>query len=249
MLVNLFIFLTGSIIGSFLNVCIARLPKEESVVFPSSHCPKCNKNIRPIDNIPIISYLFLLGKCRFCQKTISFRYPLVELLSGVGFIFLYISTSSLPEFIFWSLIYFLFIIAFFTDLEEQIIPDEVIIIGLISGLIFMYFRGAIVDSILGAAYGVTMFFLIAKIAKFIAKKDALGFGDVKLGAMIGAIFGVAGFWNTFMWSYLIGAAISILLLVTKIKKTGDYIPFGPFLILGAIITYFGGPQLLLAIFR
>lgn len=249
MLVNLFVFILGAIIGSFLNVCISRLPKEESVVFPSSHCPKCNKNIKPTDNIPILSYLLLLGKCRFCQKTISFRYPLVELLSGIGFIFLYLSTNSLLEFSFWSLIYFLFVIAFFTDLEEQIIPDEVIIIGLISGLIFKYFTGTIIDSLFGAAYGVTIFFLIAKIAKFIAKKDALGFGDVKLGAMIGAILGVAGFWNTFMWSYLLGAAISLILLATKIKKTGDYIPFGPFLILGAIITYFWGPQLLLAIFR
>lgn len=248
MVVNLFVFFVGTIFGSFLNVCIHRLPKELSIVFPPSHCPKCGKPIHPTDNIPLISYLLLRGKCRNCKEKISVRYPLVEFITGLAFLAGYLKDPSLFSFPFVLVFLSLLIIAFFSDLEEQIIPDEVVIIGLVSGLVFNAARGMLFQSLIGAATGFAVFFLIAKIAGFFAKKEALGFGDLKLAAMLGAFLGVVGFWETFVLAYLLGAAISVFLLAVKIKKMGDYIPFGPFLILGAAISFFWGPIFCLAVF-
>jgi len=143
----------------------------------------------------------------------------------------------------------LLIIGFFTDLEEQIIPDEIVVIGILAGFIFNITKGQTINSLLGAASGFAIFFLIAEIAKFIVKKDAIGFGDLKLAAMLGAFLGTSGFWNTFLLAYLLGAVISIGLIIFKFKKMGDYIPFGPFLIIGAALTLYFGPFLILQYFN
>lgn len=248
MIVNLFVFIIGTMVGSFLNVCIYRLPKEKSIVFPSSHCPKCNAPIRPINNVPLISYVFLLGKCQSCKKNISPRYPIVELLTGLAFLAVRLKAPAPIDFFFLALFVSLLIIGFFSDLEEMIIPDEIIVVGLAAGLVFNYLKGDAANAMLAAATGYAVFYVIGKVSTFIAKKDALGFGDVKLAAMLGAFLGPAGFWNTFFIAYLSGAVISIPLLLSGAKKREDYIPFGPFLITGAVITLFWGPQLIVAIF-
>ncbi|MFH1259851.1 MAG: prepilin peptidase, partial [Elusimicrobiota bacterium] len=133
MLVNIFIFFIGTVFGSFLNVCIRRLPKEESIVFPASHCPKCMAPIRPTDNVPIISFLLLKGRCRGCRENIALQYPLVEFITGIAFFAAYYVNGLAPVFYFWALFLSLFIIGFFTDYNEEIIPDEIIFVGLIAG--------------------------------------------------------------------------------------------------------------------
>lgn len=246
MLVNLLVFVLGAVLGSFLNVCIYRLPREESVVFPTSHCPQCGKNILPFDNIPIISWLILRGKCRSCGKKIPAHYPLVELLTAVLILPLYQKFGLTSELFFSAVFVSVLIVGFFTDLFEQIIPDEIVIVGLIAGFSRALLNGSFFDSLFGAAAGFAVFFVIEKLAKIIFKKEGLGFGDVKLAAMLGAFLGTAGFWNTFLLSYFLGAIVSLSLLFFKIKKMGEYIPFGPFLILGAAATFVFGPFLLLA---
>lgn len=246
MLVNLLVFVLGAMLGSFLNVCIYRLPREESVVFPASHCPQCGKNILPFDNIPIISWLLLGGKCRSCKENISIRYPLVELITAVSVFLLYQKLGITSDLFFFSVFVSVLIIGFFTDLAEQIIPDEIVIVGVIAGFSRALLNGSFLDSLFGAAAGFAVFFMIEKLAKIVFKKEGLGFGDVKLAAMLGAFLGTAGFSNTFLLSYFLGAIVSIPLLFFKIKKMGEYIPFGPFLILGAAATFVFGPFLLLA---
>ncbi|OGC04675.1 hypothetical protein A2276_01705 [candidate division WOR-1 bacterium RIFOXYA12_FULL_43_27] len=236
MLVNLLVFALGAMLGSFLNVCIYRLPREESVIFPASHCPKCGRNILPLDNIPVLSWLILGGKCRFCKEKISARYPLVELITAVSIFLLYQKFGLTSDLFFFSVFASVLIVGFFTDLAEQIIPDEIVIVGLIAGFSRALLNGSFFDSLFGAASGFAVFFIIEKLAKIIFKKEGLGFGDVKLAAMLGAFLGAAGFWHTFVAAYVLGAIVSVFLLVLKIKKMGDYIPFGPFLIIGALLV-------------
>lgn len=247
MLVNLFMFVLGAVFGSFFNVCISRLPHERSIFSPPSHCPSCKTRIKSYDLIPILSYLLLKGRCRVCRAKISLRYPLVELLTGL----LFVSTPLLlgrpvydPCSILYTLFASLLLIVFFSDYETQIIPDEIFYIGLPAALIFHSLYGSLRSSVAGLFLGFFILFAIAQLGKFIFKKEALGFGDLKLAAFMGAILGWEKLPLALLLGYLIGAAWALLLILFKLKKMKDYIPFGPALAGGAYLTLFFGQRII-----
>lgn len=253
-------FIFGLIVGSFLNVCIYRLPRNISIIRPSSSCPACNTPIKPWDNIPVLSYIFLKGRCRKCGERISIRYPIVELLNGI----LYWSVFNFFG-LEWHLPFlFVFVSAMivitFIDLDFQIIPDAITLPGIVIGLLsasfllpdpfslqpsafslsFVGFKNSIAGLFLGGG----LFYLIA-----ILSRGGMGGGDIKLMAMVGAFMGwKAIFLTTFIGS-LVGSAVGIFLMVFKGKGRKTKIPFGPFLAFGSIITLFFGGEILKWYFR
>lgn len=244
-------FIFGSVIGSFLNVCIYRLPKGESIISPRSHCPHCNTPILWYDNIPFISYLNLRGRCRYCKERISFRYFLVELIAAgcfLGFVVHFGLTATV--FIHLLLVCGL-IISSFVDLKHQIIPDEItytgIAVGLFFSLIYPPLQGvsspviSIFRSILGIVVGGGSLYLLGLIGNFLFKKESMGGGDVKLLGMVGAFVGWKPTLLAFFIAPLFGSTVGIIL---KVRKKIDIIPYGPFLSLGAIVSILWGEKIL-----
>ncbi len=240
-------FIFGTIIGSFLNVVIYRLPREKSIISPPSSCPECGKKIRWYENIPIISYIFLRGKCSSCGTRISLRYPFVEFLTGIFSSLTYVkwglSLDTFFCFIFLSLI----IAVIFIDIDFKIIPDEINLLGFISGIIYSFFRTdfSILDSIIGAFVGAGFLFLIAYFYLKVKKIEGLGFGDVKLLAFVGTYLGWFGSLFTIFFGSLLGAIVGIgYSLLSKGKYEGKLeIPFGPFLGIAAVIYLFFGEDI------
>jgi leader peptidase (prepilin peptidase)/N-methyltransferase len=253
MFVYIITFIFGSVVGSFLNVCIYRIPRNISIIIPSSRCPSCDNPIKPWDNIPILSYIFLGGRCRACKARISFRYPLVESLNAVFYVLI------LWRFGFgWhTLVYFVFcsslIVISFIDLDFQIIPDVITLPGIPIGIIFGSFlllnpfmrnlSLGIKSSLIGAFIGFGLFYLVAVIGLRIFKKEAMGGGDIKLMAMVGGFLGWKGVILTTFLGSLSGAIVGVLVILFKGKERGSRIPFGPFLALGSVITLFYGQEI------
>ena len=251
MTIGIFIFILGAIVGSFLNVCIVRLPQEKSVVFPGSHCVHCQKPIAWHDNIPLVSYFLLGGKRRFCHKKFSIRYWLVELTTAVSF-FLFYKYFGLT----WVLIPYLvfhcgLIVATFVDFEHRIIPDEISVGGMIAGLIFSFLipelHGtsshllALGRSILGVLVGGGSIYAMGMLGDFLFKKESMGGGDVKLLAMVGAFLG----WQMSILAFFIAPFFGAILgIIVKIRTKESAIPYGPFLALGALISLFLGNKII-----
>ncbi len=241
---NIIIFILGLIVGSFSNVCIYRIPKNESIIFPASHCSKCHTTIRATDNIPLISYILLKGRCRNCKSKISIQYPIVELLTGLIYLIVYLIYGLSIQ----SLIYIIFssalIIIAFIDLNEQIIPDEISLPGIVTGFIVSFFVPYIsfINSALGIIAGGGIILIIALGGSAIFKKEAMGGGDVKLAAMIGAFLGWKYIAISLFLGFFTGALAGIILIIAKIKNREDVVPFGPFIILGSFITLFWGEK-------
>lgn len=244
-------FLFGSIIGSFLNVCIVRLPHEKSVVFPASHCVHCKKPIAWYDNIPLISYLILAGCCRQCKAKISFRYFFVELVTGISFVLFYKYFGLQAVLIPYLVMMCGFIVATFVDFEHRIIPDEVSIGGMIAGVIFSIFipqlhgqdafwNGAL-WSIIGLLAGGGSIYLMGLLGDVIFKKESMGGGDVKLMAMVGAFMGWKYALLTFFLAPFFGAIYGI---IEKLRTKDSTIAYGPFLVLGALLSLFKGDVIL-----
>ena len=251
----IFVFIIGSAIGSFLNVCIHRMPLGESIVWPRSHCPKCGKRIPGYDNIPFLSYWLLLGKCRFCKEKISLRYPLVELLTALMFVALFSRYSLSYDFFFYALFTCSLIIATFVDIKHRIIPDEVSVGGIIIGFLLSAIKGfnltplafnakPMLGSLLGiiAGGGIIystgflfdlIYFKILKRPSIQGETESMGGGDVKLLAMIGAFLGWEKALLTFFLAPFFGATVGIINLIVKKDHT---IPYGPFLSLGAVLS-------------
>lgn len=251
MLVKIYIFIMGLIIGSFLNVCIYRLPKNKSIVSPPSHCPNCKKAILWYDNIPLLSYLVLGGKCRFCKVKISPRYFLVEALTGIAALLLFIGFGLTPKFFAYSVLTFGLIVATFVDFEIQEIPDQISIGGAITGLVVAFAFPSIFDtssrlssllaSFLGAFAGGLSIYLMGVFGKMAFKKEAMGGGDVKLMAMIGAFLGWREVLVVFFMAPFFGGIAGLIL---KLKDGRDIIPYGPYLSLAALVTIFFGNRIL-----
>jgi leader peptidase (prepilin peptidase)/N-methyltransferase len=230
----------GAIVGSFLNVCIFRLPKEESIVTPGSHCPHCKKLIKFYDNIPLVSYILLKGKCRHCHKPISFQYPLVEGITAFISLILFIKFGPSLTYI----IYFVFVAALIVitviDLYHQIIPDVISLPGIGVGLLASLILPQLTffDSLIGFLLGGGSLFLVATLYQWLFKREGMGGGDVKLLAMIGAFLGWKAVILTILLGSLIGSIIGISIMILKGKDFKYAIPFGPFLSLGAVIALF-----------
>lgn len=243
----------GLCIGSFLNVIIYRLPMEQSIVHPRSHCPGCNKMIAWYDNIPVVSYLALGAKCRGCGMRISPRYPMVELLTGVLFVAVY-NRFGLDgmTLVFWIMVAGL-IVGTFVDFDHMIIPDSVSIGGMVFGLVASAlvpslhaspaWTGGLYKSALGLAAGFGSLWLVGVVGKWVFKKDAMGFGDVKLLGAIGALLGIPGVVYTVLVSSLIGTVVGVGLILFGGREWQSRIPFGPYLALGALSWVLGGDQL------
>jgi leader peptidase (prepilin peptidase)/N-methyltransferase len=240
------IFILGLIIGSFSNVCIFRIPKNESIVFPASHCPNCHTPIKAIDNIPILSFLLLKGKCRKCGEKISIRYPVVEFLTGAIYLLIFLSYGRNLQTLIYALLSSSLIIISFIDLDEQIIPDEISLPGIIIGFALSFIVPYIsyLNSILGIIAGGGIILLIALVGLAIFKKEAMGGGDVKLSAMIGAFIGWKYIMISLFIGFFIGAIAGILLILLKIRNRDDLVPFGPFIVLGSFITLLWGENIL-----
>lgn len=241
-----FAFIFGAVVGSFLNVCIYRLPNNESLVFPASHCPKCGYKIPPYDNIPLLSYLLLGGRCRFCKIRISPQYPVVELINGLLTLFLFMklgfSLTFLVLFIFCSAL----VAITFIDLEHRIIPDVISIPGIVIGFIASFFLPWLgwQNSLIGILAGGGSLLLVAYGYQLIAKKEGMGGGDIKLLAMMGAFLGWKAVPFIIFASSLVGSVIGITLMLVQKKDSKLAIPFGPFLAFGAILYIFFGRQLI-----
>lgn len=255
----------GACIGSFLNVCIYRLPRGESIVKPRSHCPHCGYMIPWYQNIPVLSWLCLRGKCANCKKPISFRYTLVELMTALLFLAIYMAWSSPRTFSMSPVLhpavipcYWLFlsglIVGTFIDIKHFILPDSVTIGGMVAGPILSALVPALHGaklwylglgySLLGELVGFGVLFAIAEIGTRIFKKEAMGFGDVKLMGAIGAFLGWEAVLFTLFVSSLLGSISGLILIAFGGVKLQSRIPFGPYLATAAAIWVFWGPTLL-----
>jgi len=236
----------GGIVGSFLNVCIFRLPKEESIIWPGSHCPHCKTPIKFYDNIPLISYLLLRGKCRQCHGSISLQYPLVEGITALSSLLLIMKFGLSVTY----LIYFAFVAALIVitviDLYHQIIPDVISLSGIGVGLLASLTVSQInfMNSLLGILCGGGSLFLVATLYQWLFKREGMGGGDVKLLAMIGAFLGWKAVIVTILLGSLVGSVTGIILMVLKGKGFKYAIPFGPFLSFGAVVALFYGESLI-----
>ncbi|MEK6715703.1 MAG: prepilin peptidase [Candidatus Omnitrophota bacterium] len=248
---QIIIFIFGLCAGSFLNVCIYRLPRAESIIMPGSHCPYCNNKIRFYDNIPLISYILLKGRCRDCNVKISFKYFFVELLTAVIFLFSFKYYGISLQFFIYNLFFVLLLIAAFVDMKYRIIPDEVSLGGIILGLALSFifpqiqnvnshFSGLLL-SVIGALIGAAITYLTGLLGSFLFKKEAMGFGDVKLMAAVGAFLGWALALIAFFTAPFFGLIYGIFILV---KKKSHLVPYGPFLSLGAVIALLFGKKIL-----
>ena len=256
--------LAGLLIGSFLNVCIYRLPLDLSVVAPRSFCPTCDKPIAWYDNIPLFSYAILGGRCRRCHGRISWRYPLVELLTAAVFFYSVCRLGLTPAAIKFCLYGAILIALIFSDLEEQILPDEFTIGGAIAGVVFAVFVAlppgllslfipastgervqSVAESIFAAAFCAGALWLVAILYERIRHKEGLGFGDVKMVAMIGAFVGLQAAMLTLIVGSLLGSIVGLLYIWVTGKDASTYeLPFGSFLGIAALgVAFFGEPVL------
>ncbi len=238
-------FIFGAAIGSFLNVCIWRIPEAKSIVFPSSHCTRCGKSIRPYDNIPLLSWLILRGRCRDCGEAISPRYPLVELLTALLSVAMFwkygLSLPYVAAFVFTAAL----IVITFIDFDHQIIPDVISLPGIpVFFLLAVFVMGiGFLDALLGLLIGGGFLYLVAVGYELLAKREGMGGGDIKLLAMIGAFLGWKSLFFVVFMSSILGALVGIALIMIKGKDMKYAVPFGPFLSIAAVMYLFVGVEL------
>ena len=235
-----FMFVVGTIMGSFGNVCIYRIPKGESVVFPSSHCQHCNYKIPAYLNIPLIGWFLIGGKCANCKAPVSWRYPLVELLVGISFALLYLrygwSWTTLEFSIFvWGLI-----ISSFIDIDHMILPDVFTLSGIVLGLAgsFLNPERFYLDSLAGVAFGGGFLLLVAYGYYLVRKIEGMGGGDIKLLGWIGAYLGWQSIAFTLFFSSFVGVIVGVIYLRLSKQGMRTEIPFGPYLAAGALVYTF-----------
>lgn len=236
-------FIIGLVVGSFLNVCIYRLPRKESIAFPASHCPMCNVPLRFYDNIPVLSYLFLGGKCRYCKTPISFQYPLVELLTASLFVFTMVRFGLNWSALFYAFYLAALVIVIFIDAEHMIIPDKVTFPGMAVGVLASVFSLIPLSwnqSIIGLLVGGGFLYLAA-----VLSKGGMGGGDIKLAAVMGSFMGwQKAFLGILLGSFL-GSIVGVALIIAGRKKRKEFIPFGPFLAWGGMVALFWGDTIIL----
>jgi leader peptidase (prepilin peptidase)/N-methyltransferase len=231
-----FFFLFGIVIGSFLNVCISRIPEGLSIVSPASRCPRCKTPIKPYDNVPILGWLWLRGKCRSCSLPISPMYPLIELATGLLFVACYLSFGLSIESFKWLFFVCLIVVLAVADLRVRILPDAINFPGFIAGVIFAFFVPpadgtatllnvrlfhnalpestlGILDALLGAAFGSLLLWGAATLYKLVRGREGMGFGDVKMMAMVGAFLGLRGSFMTILLGTLLGSVLGLALII------------------------------------
>ncbi len=237
----------GLIFGSFLNVVIYRLPLEKSIVKPRSYCPSCGKTVKFYDNIPVLSYIFLLGKCRYCKSPISVQYPLVEIFTAFTFFYSYHSAEFGPVHLLFTIIFLMIMISLtLIDLKHMILPNELTIGGSILFLIYSFFNPE-VDTLeaIVTALGVTLMFLLIYIFYIKVRKiEGLGQGDIKMVFLLGIFLGATKLLVTVLLASVSGILVGILIIIFKKKDLKYALPFGTFLGISGYIAYFFGNRIL-----
>jgi leader peptidase (prepilin peptidase)/N-methyltransferase len=265
-MISVVVFAFGLVVGSFLNVCIVRLPRGGSIVTPSSHCPHCRSGIRFYDNIPLISFLLLRGKCRNCGEPISWQYPLVELMNGLFYVWIVNEFWIGGEAVLMMALCSSLIVITFIDLEHLIIPDSITLPGMLVGLsLAPFFMSSLADplpfhldslflhagpyltgflnSLIGLILGGGPLLAIGWIWEKLRHVEAMGGGDIKLMGMVGSFLGWKGALLTIMLGAISGSVVGVLMIVLKKHKMEKLIPFGPFLAIGAVASAFFGPDI------
>lgn len=236
------IFILGTMVGSFLNVVIHRVPRGESIVRPGSHCPHCGRPVRALENIPILSYIFLWGRCAGCRGRISLRYPVVEALMGL------LAVAMLMKFgLTWDALHYTALAALLLalsaiDLDTMRLPNAITLSGALiaAATTLLLRRDAVLMMLLGGLMGLGLMIFMGLLGKVLFRKETLGYGDVKLGGMIGLFVGP---WHTlgmFVFGVATGAVIGLGAILIGRREWGSRIPFGPFLALGTLVSLFWG---------
>lgn len=260
------VFLFGLALGSFLNVCIYRLPRGESVVSPRSRCPHCQRPIAAYDNIPLLSYVILRGRCRHCGARISVFYPLVELVTAALLVAIYLRHGFTPAGVKTTLLVLALVVLIITDLRERILPDRVTYLGLSVGLLLALWTPvgdgsaaalaraltltlssrtlSLADALLGALVWAGMLYAVGELFYRVRKIEGLGLGDVKMTAMLGAFFGLKLTLLTLLLGCLLGSTLGGLFMLLTRKSRRYELPLGSFLGLAALVTLFWGDALL-----
>ena len=230
-LIIIFIFATGISVGSFLNVVGLRVPNKQSIISPGSACPKCNYQLKPLDLIPIFSYIFLRGKCKGCNDKIKILYPIMELLTGLSFVILYLNSSSLEEFLFASLLISVMISLTMSDLVYRLVPNVILFYSFI--ILVPYGLYISENSLLNHFVGGLVIF-ISLLLVALATKGGMGGGDIKLLSLLGLALGIKAILLIFMIACFVGAIIGLLIKV--VDKGVKTLPFVPFIFVGVFIT-------------
>ncbi len=252
-IVHISVFVLGITVGSFLNVCIYRLPRDRSVISPPSHCPQCGARLRAIDLVPLVSFLALGRKCRFCGGPIGWRYFAVELITGLVFVAAWIASGqgiqALPFWIFGSVI----VAVVFTDLDHMIIPDSLVIAALLAAvlreglavwsgqapLLSVQVPGAgfaVPRFVAGGLLGLGVFVFIRGLSQLLFRREGMGLGDVKLAGAIGAMLGPGLALLSFGLAIAAGAVLGLVLLALRVRRRMEYLPFGPFLATASLVA-------------
>jgi len=237
----------GAVIGSFLNVVILRLPNDnESIAFPGSHCPQCNQPLHWYENIPILSYVALRGRCRTCKKHISLQYPLVELTMAILSAVLFYKFGLSFELFFYFVFFAALLVIIFIDIHHQIIPDSISLPGILIGFGGSFFNGMVSwqQSALGILLGGGVLYAVAYAYYAVTKREGMGGGDIKLLAMIGAFLGWQSLLYVVFSSSLVGSVVGVAAMFKQRKGGQTRIPYGPFLALGAISYLLFSQQLM-----
>ncbi|HDJ22536.1 MAG: prepilin peptidase [Candidatus Aminicenantes bacterium 4484_214] len=239
---KIIIILVGLVWGSFLNVVIYRLPRKQSLVYPPSTCPSCGQRIKPYDNIPLVSFLLLRGKCRSCGASISWRYPLVEAITAASLLLLYFYFGLSLHFFAGALYTSALICLGFIDYDHQLLPDMITLPGFGLGLVYTFFRRDLNfgQGLLGAATGAGVLLIVYGLYYLLRKKEGLGLGDVTMMLFVGSFVGWRGALLTLVLASFVGALIGLFFIKMKQKDLQSALPFGTFLAPAAFIAFFWG---------
>ena len=238
-MIQLLVFIIGIFIGSFLNVCIFRIPEGKSIVNPPSACGSCGHRLNYIDMIPVFNYFIFRGRCRYCKAKFSIQYPLIELANGILYVLIFTVHGATVQSIFFSILGSLLIVISIIDLKYLIIPDSLQIFGIVIAIAYIIAaKENILYSAAGSIIGLFVFLLIAILT------NAMGGGDIKLMAVLGLFFQIKGIAFVGLVSFVLGAIVSVFLLALKIKSRKDMVPFGPFISLAALLYILCGQQII-----
>jgi leader peptidase (prepilin peptidase)/N-methyltransferase len=233
----------GLVIGSFLNVCIYRIPKEESIVFPPSHCSKCQHNLSPLDLVPVISYIFLRGKCKYCREKISIRYPLIESLNAILYLIVYLKFGLTLITLKYCILVSVLIVIGMIDYDTQFVFTNTTIFGGIMAGIFILIQAVIYkegsfDLIVGGAIGFAIIGLIVFLTK------GMGEGDIEIATVCGLFLGVKGILLGLFLAIILGGIVGIIILALRLKKAKEKIAFGPCIAIGSLMSMLWGVEIL-----
>lgn len=234
------VILVSFLLGSFLNVCIYRIPRGESIAYPPSHCPQCQQRLGPLELIPVLSFFWQRGRCRHCSAPISWRYPLVELLTAVLLTIVYLRFGWSLELVYYAGLTALLIVISFIDLDTMIIPTQLIGVGVVWASAYnLYTQQSLLDWLLAGVLGYGLFYLI-----YLVSRGGMGGGDVRLAGLLGLVLGLRLLACALLIAFVSGAVISLLLLASGRANRKTAVPFGPFLAIGCYVAALWGHSIL-----